>query len=132
MVKTFLKADFAFEKLVSDILTNTYNVPCRGRPLWEIQGDLTRIPKDFIFSLDCFIFPAYIFPQFSLISMRKVTYSKVPNKRCRRLLIFTFFSSVAALIPVSTIIKFYLDSFKNSIIFNQNLCRNIQYHLISD
>ena len=68
MVKTFLKADFAFEKLVSDILTNTDNIPCRGRPLWEIQGDLTRIPKDCIFSLDCFIFPAYIFPQFTLIS----------------------------------------------------------------
>ena len=39
-------------------------------------------------------------------------YSKVPNKRRRRLLIFTFFSSVDALIPVSTIIKFHLDSLK--------------------
>ena len=47
----------------------------------------------------------------------KYPYSKVPNKRLRRLLIFTFFSSVDALIPVSTIIEVYLDSLKNSIDF---------------
>ena len=61
------------------------------------------------------LFPLIMFTYAYTCASNENEYSKVPNKRRRRLLIFTVFSSVGALIPVSTIIKFCLDSFKNSI-----------------